>query len=670
MRQLFDPSFSDHKTQRDVVHILHTNALSGMLVSVAAITALAFGFDSPETHQLKTLFWFALVTILISRFLDTLFWIKVLRRRDQDPAPAFIRFFIGVAISALVWALYSVLLFPKMTVFEGATTMVVLSALAGGAATVLGASRGLVWTYCTLLLVPMSFMAMMSPHPEFFLLGLLGIAFWITMLATSGKTNTFFVSTIALKRRNQELAEEMEKERNEVIRINQALVKSNQQLDNINSSLEEQVQLRTEEILRLSKLDPLTALMNRSGFIKELKHRTEEVTANASHFALLFLDLDGFKQVNDSLGHQVGDKVLMEIADRLKRLAASENLSRWGGDEFIVVVPGAGSTDATAIAQRFRERIAETIFVDDNEVNLDATIGISLCPAHGDDPRKLIQQADLTMYHQKRNRHHHVGIFNAHIFDELCREQFLREGLRTAVYKGEMSLQYQPVISSVSGNVWSFEALLRWSFNGELISPATFIPIAERSGAINSIGAWVLKEACKQAASWENKDISVAVNVSVSQLMEDDFIHHLDRALAVSALENHRLHVEVTESVFANDLAKLSQQINAIKARGVAVSIDDFGTGFSSLSQLQRLQVDHIKIDRSFIMNLDSTGEPIIRATLLIAGEFGYKTIAEGVETKKQAETLIAMGVDYLQGFYYARPQPNTQLWHWLEQEK
>nr|WP_289847307.1 EAL domain-containing protein [Alteromonas sp. C1M14] len=462
----------------------------------------------------------------------------------------------------------------------------------------------------------------------------------------------------------------METERNEVIRVNAALKQSNLQLDAINSHLEETVEQRTKDVTRLSNLDPLTMLMNRTGFLKQLSLSIDKCKSHNASLALLFIDLDGFKQVNDSLGHPIGDRVLVKVADVLKQHAPKHNLARWGGDEFIIIIENVSAETATIAALAIRKDIAAPMNIDENEISLDATIGIALCPEHTDDPQRLIQEADLTMYHEKRLRQSHVAVFNTAIYASVRREQQLREGLRIAIEQNAFYLVYQPLICSRTGMVSSFEALIRWQYNDTLISPGEFIPIAERCGIIIHLGEWVLRTACKDAARWQDSRIAVSVNVSVAQLMEDDFVARLSQILSSTGLAPTRLHLEVTESVFADNTTKLTAQINGIKAMGVTISIDDFGTGFSSLSQLHILNFDHIKIDRSFIQALDTTGEPIVRAALLIAGEFGCKTIAEGVETENQAARLKAMGVDCLQGFYFGKPQREETLTQWFHNDK
>ncbi|MEG3768267.1 putative bifunctional diguanylate cyclase/phosphodiesterase [Alteromonas sp. 14N.309.X.WAT.G.H12] len=670
MRFLFKCLAPDNDNLNDIVQILHTNTLGGLLVSVLAISALTFGFESQSPLPIKIYFWLFMVSLLLLRFVDAMYWMKRLRHQTDKAYAAFSRFYAGVTLTALTWGIYTISIFPQMQILELATTMVVLSALAGGAATVLGASRSLVWTFCTLLLVPMSTIALFESHREVNVLGFLGIAFWITMLSSSKRTNHFFTQSMDLKKHNQQLLKLMEAERNEVIRVNTALKNSNLQLDALNSHLEETVQQRTKEVTRLSNLDPLTLLMNRTGFLKQLALCVEKCKNHNTTVALLFIDLDGFKQVNDSLGHAIGDQVLVKVADILKQHAPKHSLARWGGDEFIMIIEDVSSDTAMLAASAIRQDIADPMTIDKNEINLDATIGIALCPEHGDDPQRLIQEADLTMYYEKRLQQSHIAVFNTAIFNSVCREQKLREGLRVAIDENAFYLVYQPIICTDTDSASSFEALIRWQYNNTQVSPNEFIPIAERCGIIVQLGEWVLHTACNDAARWQGTHIAVSVNVSVAQLMEDDFVCRLSHILSSSGLSPTRLHLEVTESVFADNIAKLTAQINGIKAMGVFISIDDFGTGFSSLSQLHNLNFDYIKIDRSFINTLDSTGEPIIRAALLIAGEFGCKTIAEGVETEIQAARLKAMGVDCLQGFYFDKPQREKNLTRWLHNDK
>jgi EAL domain-containing protein (putative c-di-GMP-specific phosphodiesterase class I) len=290
-----------------------------------------------------------------------------------------------------------------------------------------------------------------------------------------------------------------------------------------------------------------------------------------------------------------------------------------------------------------------------------------MLPEHTSNELELIQLADFAMFEQKKLHLSEPRMFTHDLFQNLKHTERLRDGLQEAITKKQLYLCYQPIMCLKTGRPWSFEALLRWNFDDTLVRPDIFIPLAEQSGFIHEIGAWVLNRACIDASQWQHSaDASVSVNVSVIQLMDDDFIHILDKALSTSGLAPERLHIEITESMFADNKKKVRAQLDAIKSRNVQVSIDDFGTGYSSLSQLQTLSFDTVKIDRSFVQNLSQGGEAIIRATMFIAREFGSKTVAEGIETEQDAYALNALGVDYLQGFLFAKPMTKDDLSKWV----
>jgi EAL domain-containing protein (putative c-di-GMP-specific phosphodiesterase class I) len=319
-----------------------------------------------------------------------------------------------------------------------------------------------------------------------------------------------------------------------------------------------------------------------------------------------------------------------------------------------------------SIAKAIATSITQPIDVHGNELRLSASIGIAMSPAHSLSAAELIQLADLTMCEQKKSGNKRPRLFSNDLKEKIIDAQMILEGLQHAIERKQFFLCYQPIQAATNNVSFAFEALLRWNFNGKFISPEIFIPLAEKSGLIKEIGAWVLNRACMDANYWQfGQQAAVSVNVSVIQLMDDEFIRFLDNCLCSSGLAPQRLHLEVTESTFVENKDKVRQQLEQIQARNIDVSIDDFGTGYSSLSQLQSLPVNYIKIDKSFVDSIEGTGGAIIRATLFIARELNCRTIAEGVETKEQAAALSAMGVDYLQGYYFAKPMKNQDLIIW-----
>ncbi len=334
------------------------NSFVGLLMTIFAFSGLVFFFENDEpsifTHKLQV--WIAMMSISIARLLDSLYWRANLAGKMYNPRPALIRFSVGLYITGTIWALYSILFYSSMATVELAATMVVLSAMAGGAGTVLSPNKKLVSFYSTALLVPMSLCAVTDEDGKFFILGVLGLVFWFGIFTSAFRYNKFFINTLHLKARNNSLVEQMKTERSETEKINQLLIASNEKLDASNATLEAEVERRTADLYKLSNRDPLTNLLNRNGFLKHLNNLLDTTRALDNSLALLFIDLDGFKQVNDSLGHKVGDVVLAEIANRLRNYTEENHLGRWGGDEFVAVIPYANVDTAKSRRPRHAKR--------------------------------------------------------------------------------------------------------------------------------------------------------------------------------------------------------------------------------------------------------------------------------------------------------------------------
>ena len=657
--------------KRDTVTMLVGNSFVGLLMTVLAFSGLVFFFDNDlvQVEIMKRQFWVAMVIVCCLRFADYFYWRFSLSQSLYNPSLVFARFSFGLYITGTIWALYAVMIYPTMGTVEMAASMVVLAAMSGGAGTVLSPSKGLVSFYSTALLVPMSVCALLDKDGDFFMLGVLGIVFWLGIFISAFRYNRFFLSTLQIKANNSRLVEQMERERVATEKVNRLLIETNEKLDASNANLEIEVEKRTADISRLSNKDPLTNLLNRNGFLKHLNGLLDTSVMMQNSMAILFIDLDGFKQVNDSLGHKVGDLVLAEIAARLQKYSEKNHLARWGGDEFLAVIPYATVDTAKAVAHAMRSSVTVPIIASDNQITLDATVGIAMYPEHGDTAVDLIQQADLTMYDQKRKQRGSVGVFSEALHTEIKREQHLCERLRSAIDKGELTVYYQPIIDVTTDKVSSVEALLRWQCDDEFIPPDIFIPLAERSGLMPEIGAWVLNRALIDLSHWHfTSHLRLSVNVSIAQLVDDNFLKMLDTALEGSQIAVDRLYLEITESVFANNADLVTKRLNQLVERNIKVSIDDFGTGYSSLHRLQSVPFDFIKIDRSFVQNTSEESDTIIRATLLMAREFGCQTIAEGIETEAQREHLAALGTDYLQGYYYAKPMNASDFITWYNE--
>lgn len=667
-----------NSTKQDTISrlkLLNGSALGGLVITLLCMAVLCFGFDTPEQQANKSILFLTLVVVHTLRLIDNLYTKAQFKKSNFNVRATIARLTVGIAINSTVWATYSFLFVPTMQSTEITVSAIILAALAGGAITILAASRILSIVYMSCLILPFAIMGFFSDFAYFHLISFLGFGFWIVMVVSSAQTAKFVSETLALKNENSSLLNMMNAEKKEVERVNNQLTTVNQQLDSYNHSLETEVEKRTGEIYRLSNLDPLTNLMNRTAFLLNLQETLQKASLSAQKYALLFIDLDGFKDVNDGFGHAVGDAVLAEIALRLKNVEVvmeldgkSESLlCRWGGDEFLFCTPYVGESCLSKLVSDIVSSISNPISIASNNINLGASIGIALYPDDSIEPHDLIQYADISMYYQKKHAKGEATQFSSALFDEFQQDQVIRDGLKSALANNEFSLVYQPIVDIVEHQPWAIEALLRWENKGVNISPAEFIPIAEKSGRIIEIGAWVLSQACHEAAQWtfSNKP-SLSVNVSSLQLLDHQFIDLVDHVLKESGLPADRLHLEITESVMLENGELAKSQLKAIAERGIHVSIDDFGTGFSSLNQLQTMSFDIIKIDRSFLQGLNKKDLTIISATKLIADEFAAKTVAEGIETETELAVLKGLGIRYIQGYLFARPMKSAELASWI----
>jgi len=487
-------------------------------------------------------------------------------------------------------------------------------------------------------LIPFSVGLVVSNQPYQHILGVLGLAFGLVMVFTARKSALFTHQAILLKNENSILVNQMEL----------------------------QVAQRTQKIYELSNLDPLTGLYNRTAFLSQLSTKIKDCEELQQLLVVIFIDLNGFKKINDTLGHDVGDQVLCQTASRLKNMQKDADiLCRWGGDEFLYASAVQTSAQAISLAEALIASVSLAYEFDSNRLTLGATAGLAMYPEHEKSEKGLIQLADTAMYFQKNLDPGKAGMFSQSLGQKLYREQKLHNGLADAIEKNQLRLVYQPIVYANSHQVHLYEALLRWEFEGQAVAPLEFIKIAEQYGQIRLIGSWVLQQASLEAARWqqENDDSpAVSVNVSVIQLQDDEFIDIVAGALNTSGLHANKLHIEITESVFASDKNRLIRQIKILQSTGIKVSIDDFGTEYSSLSVMQDLAVNTVKIDRSFVEKLETSGFAIIKAVVQIANTLGYSVVAEGVETKEQANLLFNLGVDSLQGYYFAKPIEQRDL--------
>ncbi|MGH8657458.1 MAG: GGDEF/EAL domain-containing response regulator [Gammaproteobacteria bacterium] len=434
---------------------------------------------------------------------------------------------------------------------------------------------------------------------------------------------------------------------------------------------------------RLANYDDLTGLPNRRMFLARLDWAIRRAKRHQGTCALLHLNLDRFKQINDSFGHRIGDFLLREVAQRLDasvresdavgRLASNppqSSLSRIGGDEFTALLPEIDKADnALLVARRIKAALGEPFFAGDQDLFLTASIGIAVYPDDGVEPESLLQQADVAMRHSKRHGGNSYEFYSKDINARAYERLTLENQLRRALEREELLLHYQPKVDVATGHIVGAEALVRWH-HPELgmVSPAKFVPLAEESGLIEPLGEWVLREACKECKAWQHlgglQHPGIAVNVSSLQLKKGGLLQVLRSALETSGLEAQHLVIELTESVLMESAQANVQMLEELKAIGVRLAIDDFGTGYSSLSYLKRFPLDELKIDRSFMSDVpcDRDNAAIASAIIALAHNLGLKVVAEGIESTDQLEFLKAKLCDEFQGYLFSRPLPNEEF--------
>jgi diguanylate cyclase (GGDEF)-like protein/PAS domain S-box-containing protein len=430
---------------------------------------------------------------------------------------------------------------------------------------------------------------------------------------------------------------------------------------------------RDEHIRYLANYDTLTGVPNRNLLMNRLEQSLLQARRARTKVALLFLDIDRFKYINDSFGHLCGDALLVEFAARLKLvLREIDTVARFGGDEFVIILADIRENGhADIVATKIINAFLAPVLVDGRALHVTTSIGVSIYPDHGNDADTLLKNADVAMYLAKDQGRNGFQYYTSAMGAKALARMTLSHALRQALEKNEFVLYYQPQVELRSGRVSSMEALIRWH-HPELgfVSPCSFIGLAEETGLIVPIGAWVLKTACIQASAWHRAGhrLSISVNVSGQQFQQKNIPQLVRESLTFSGLDARYLELELTESLLMSDSDPIIETLNELKKMGVGLSIDDFGTGFSSLSYLSQFPIDIIKIDQSFIANLavekteSNSSISITRAIIALAKAMGLKTIAEGVETQSQLDFLQQNGCDTMQGYYFSRPLPADQI--------
>ncbi|MFL5869196.1 MAG: putative bifunctional diguanylate cyclase/phosphodiesterase [Thermoleophilaceae bacterium] len=427
-----------------------------------------------------------------------------------------------------------------------------------------------------------------------------------------------------------------------------------------------------QQIAHQATHDALTGLPNRILFRDRLEHALERAERQGTFAAVLFVDLDRFKLVNDSLGHAVGDQLLKQVAGRLKTaLRSTDTLARFGGDEFVVLCEDlTWEGETVRLAERIQRSLLSPFMLDREDHTVTASIGVALTNGGAGDPESTLRDADIAMYRAKERGTGHWELFDEALRNRALQRLATERALRVALDESQLRLFYQPIVSLKTGAIESVEALVRWEHPDRgLVFPADFIPIAEESALILQIGAWTLREACEQARDWRNRfgdmaPLPVSVNLSARQLAQSELPSIVGKVLSETGVSPSDLALEVTETALVESSTAPAASLESVKALGVRILLDDFGTGYSSLSHLQRFPIDVLKVDRSFVERLSEQngGSAIVAGIAALAGALGLGVIAEGVETAEQAKQVRALGCGQAQGYHFGRPGPADQI--------
>ena len=544
-----------------------------------------------------------------------------------------IAFGLGVVSSGAVWGAASVFLFPYDSMLHQLLLAFVIAGMSAGAVTTLSAIYGFCVAFLVLTLGPLIWSFAIAGNAISSTMAIMTALFSLMVIGSSKRLNQMIMET--LQTRNE--------------------------------------RRQAQETIRYQALyDELTDLPNRRLLLERLAQEMSRSKRHGHMGAVLFLDLDHFKKINDSLGHRVGDTVLQAVAKRIRRRLRQEDIaSRLGGDEFVVLIPEVGdSPDLAAanteyLALELRELFREPFIVDDHRLHLSASVGIALFPMEHEDPEDLLQQADVAMYSAKELGRDNIQLFLPSMQAAVDRRLEIERDLRRAIGGGELELYYQPQVLAC-GRIVGAEALVRWNHPTRgMISPADFIDIAEETGLIYQLGDWVLRRACEQLAYLgRDSELHVSVNISPKQFREADFVARVRSILFETGVPPEMLTLEITESLVIDDIEQTVQRMRNLKTLGVSFSMDDFGTGHSSLAYLKRLPLDAIKIDQSFVRDIESDPNDavIVETIIVMSHHLGLEAIAEGVETAGALAFLRSKGCHRFQGYLFGRPEPFDNL--------
>ena len=653
--------------------------LPGNLVASVAIgVAMTVAIDLSNPTRLP-MAWLGLLLFLTSVRVGHFLYRRGQRRAGDSLVQAS-HHVLGLLANALVWGALPWYAFAELDSAGRLTAIFATGALASLDTRLLAAMPRMAIALCGLLLLPGSVWLLRSGEHAENVVGLMLAGMFAMAAVAIHRGGRSHRTAGELLHENKRLVAVEADSRRQVERLQSESLESKALMDRAHVGLEQRIDERTaaledrsRDLAHQAVTDSLTGLPNRKGINEHLSELLAPMQdpQHKGELALLFLDLDHFKEVNDQLGHLSGDSVLRQVAERLREnLPRSAFSARWGGDEFIVVLPGMGRRveQVRLVAEQLRASLCMPMRVDGGVIRVGCSIGIALAPTHGRTPETLIIAADHAVYAAKSDGVVRVRLYDVALAKKAGRQHQIAQALPAALELGQLEIAYQPIVSALTGEASHVEALARWTHpKWGAVSPGEFIPVAEASGHIHTMGRWVLRQACLDAARWPGSHPpKVSVNVSAMQVTSGRLVAQVREALAASKLPAQRLVIELTESLPMVGSEGVAATLAELRSMGVALALDDFGTGYSSLSSLLKQPLSLVKVDRSFVMDVPGDGEILIKATVDVARCFGLEVVAEGVETRAQQTRLIALGVSYMQGYLFGRPMPNTEFLAWM----
>ena len=626
------------KVRIELMKLAASNSFLSSLAVFIIMIVIAVAFWNISSQALLLSWIFSVSLLLIMRSITAKSFLN--NPSDSLLKTTEFRYESSTILSAITTSIGIIIILPYEMLFHQAFLSMVVAGLSAGAVMSLSFYKNIIRNYLLIIILPFTYMIYMQESQIHTLIAILMILFLLMLILFSRRYYKNIIDVIISKL----ILERTQKEK----------------------------EISEEKIRYQAFYDHLTGLANRLTFNEHLKQQLARL-ARQKHFgAVLFIDLDHFKTINDSLGHHIGDSILKIFASRTSRITRKEDtIARLGGDEFVVLLSDLGDNEQEAmqkshnIAKKIHNLMKEPIPIDENILHVSISVGITIINSQYQDINDILKHADIAMYQAKKAGRNTTCFYQEQMGLEIKEKLALSNEMREALKFKQFELYYQPIVVMQSDTITSAEALIRWNHPTKgLVFPDNFIPYAEESSLIIDIGEWVIDEACKEYKLCNDKLEDISVNISSKQFIQDDFIEKILRITELNGIHPSGLKLELTESVAIDDLSTTVKKMNLLKSLGFKIAMDDFGTGYSSLSYLKNLPFDFIKIDRSFIKDMleNEDDASLIKTILTISKQFKFAVIAEGVETKEHIKALKALGCEYYQGYVKSRALPSDKF--------